>query len=118
MKKLCILLAALFAVSAFTACNKDNEKDSSDNENTNYTFLDDNAKTEEFIKKDGGYTSKDGAFTITLVGDLDVTDDKIKFAYNYTNNTDYDLYVDLSVTDTVKVNGQNEYPKIVPLEAK
>lgn len=118
MKKLCILLAALFAVSAFTACNKDNEKDSSDNENTNYTFLDDNAKTEEFIKKDGGYISKDGAFTITLVGDLDVTDDKIKFAYNYTNNTDYDLYVDLSVTDTVKVNGQNEYPKIVPLEAK
>lgn len=116
MKKFCILLTALLAVSAFSACNKDNEKDSSDTENTNYTFLDDNAKTEDFIKKGSGYISKDGAFTITLTDALDVTDDKIKFAYNYTNNTDYDLYVDLSVTDIVKVNGQKEYPKIENLE--
>ncbi len=115
MKKICILLTALLAVFAFTACNKDNEKDISDTESPSYTFLDDDAKTEDFIKKDGGYISKDGAFTITLVGNLDVTDDKIKFAYNYTNNTDYDLYVDLSVTDSVKVNGHKEYPKIVPL---
>lgn len=118
MKKLCILLTALLAISTFSSCDKTNEKDSSDSENTNYTFLDDNAKTEEFIKKDSGYTSKDGAFTVTLTGDPVIKNDRIKFAFNCTNNTDYDLSVDLSLTYNVKINGQNDYPEIVHLVAR
>lgn len=118
MKKLCILLTAILAISTFSSCGKTGEKDSSDTEKINYTFLDDNAETEDFEKSDNGYTSKDGAFTVTLTESPVIENNRIKFAFNCTNNTNYDLSVDLALTYNVKVNGQKEYPEIDHLVAK
>lgn len=107
------VLTAAIALS-MVGCGEVKEEDTNSSSKTNaaaeeashkYTFLDENAKTEQLNNSgEGKFESADGAFSAELVESPKVENQVITFTFKCTNNTNENIFVNLSPDVNVWIN--------------